>query len=342
MESLLLGNESARGGKTAYPDWQTALAGAVRDPAELCGRLGLSRAVSEAAAGACGQFPLLVPREYLSRIRPGEPDDPLLLQILPRQAELLVAPGFSTDPVEEAHDRGAPGLLAKYRGRALMLTTGACGVHCRFCFRRHFPHADASTTAQAWDRALRQIRSDRSIREVILSGGDPLALDDRRLAELAERLAEIGHLRRMRIHTRLPIVIPQRVNDQLISWLRGGRLAPLMVVHINHPAEVDDAVATALQRLVDAGIPVLSQSVLLRGVNDRIETLHALYERLADLRVLPYYLHQLDRVAGAAHFEVPEEAGRRLIEQLRARLPGYAVPRYVCEVPGRASKQVLA
>jgi KamA family protein len=176
---------------------------------------------------------------------------------------------------------------------------------------------------------------------VILSGGDPLVLDDDLLAELARRLAEIPHLGRLRVHSRLPIVIPQRITDELLGWLRGTRLAPIVVVHVNHPAEIDGAVQAALGRLVDAGVPVLSQSVLLRGVNDRIETLAELYQRLVDLRVIPYYLHQLDRVAGAAHFEVPESTGRQLLSQLRALLPGYAVPRYVRETPGEPNKRVL-
>ena len=161
------------------------------------------------------------------------------------------------------------------------------------------------------------------------------------MAEIARQLAEIPHLRRLRIHTRLPIVIPQRVNDELLAWLRGTRLATFMVVHCNHPAEIDADVAAALGRLVDAGVPVLNQAVLMRGINDDVEVLAELFGRLVDLRVMPYYLHQLDRVAGAAHFEVPEERGRELIRQLRARLPGYAVPRYVRDTPGAAHKEVL-
>jgi KamA family protein len=177
---------------------------------------------------------------------------------------------------------------------------------------------------------------------VILSGGDPLCLEDGFLAELAEKLAAIPHVRRLRVHTRLPIVIPQRVTEGLIGWLRGTRLVPVLVVHVNHPAEIDGAVAAALRRLVEAGIPVLSQSVLLRGVNDRVEVLAELFERLVDLRVMPYYLHQLDRVLGAAHFEVPEQRGIALVRRLRARLPGYAVPRYVRDAPGMSHKWVLA
>jgi EF-P beta-lysylation protein EpmB len=287
-------------------------------------------------------FSLLVPRPYLDRIQPGNPTDPLLLQVLPQPAELLAASGFTTDPLLEADSTRDGGLLSKYQGRVLIVATGGCAVHCRYCFRRHFPYDDKSSAPADWQATLDAIAADASISEVILSGGDPLALDDGKLAELSKQLAEIPHLRRLRVHTRLPIVIPQRVTPELIAWLRGCRLTPIVVVQTNHPAELDAAVAEALGRLVDAGIPLLSQSVLLRGVNDRADVLAALCLRLVDLRVMPYYLHQMDRVAGGAHFEVPQADGKRLIEELRRRLPGYAVPRYVRETPGGASKQALA
>ncbi len=323
-------------------DWQSVLADAVRDPAELCRLLGLPASMAAAAEHPASGYPLLVPQTYLARIRHGDPDDPLLAQVLPRAAEQFEVAGYRKDPLGEADAAVGPGLLSKYRGRSLIVTTGACAVHCRFCFRRHFPFPDSPRTAAQWQPALARIASETSIHEVILSGGDPLALPDTQLAQLAARLAEIPHLKRLRIHTRLPVVIPQRVTDELLSWVHSNRLAPIMVVHTNHPAEIDDAVAVALQRIVEAGIPVLNQCVLLRGVNDDAEVLAELCERLADLRVMPYYLHQLDPVAGAAHFAVPEQTGIRLIEQLRARLPGYAVPRYVRETPGGASKMVLA
>jgi EF-P beta-lysylation protein EpmB len=223
----------------------------------------------------------------------------------------------------------------------LIVASGDCAVHCRFCFRRHFPYVQA-LSGRAWSGVFRQIAAETSVEEVILSGGDPLTTPDRRLAEIAHQLAEIPHLRRFRVHTRLPIVIPQRVNDELLAWLRGTRLATFLVVHCNHPAEIDADVAAAIGWLVDAGVPVLHQAVLMRGINDDVEVLAALFSRLVDLRVMPNYLHQLDRVAGAAHFEVPEERGRELIRQLRARLPGYAVPRYVRDTPGAANKEVLA
>ncbi len=205
--------------------------------------------------------------------------------------------------------RRAPGLLQKYSGRALLVTTGACAVHCRYCFRRHYPYGEAPKSLAAWEPALAELAADRSLHEVLLSGGDPLVLVDEFLAQLAERLAGIAHLRRLRIHTRLPIVIPERVCDELLNWLTGTRLTPIVVVHANHAAELDENVAGALARLVDAGIVVLNQAVLLRGVNDSVGALAALCERLVDLRVIPYYLHALDPVAGAAHFEVPEHEG---------------------------------
>jgi EF-P beta-lysylation protein EpmB len=235
----------------------------------------------------------------------------------------------------------APGLLQKYAGRALMVATGACAVHCRYCFRRHFPYDEVPKGFAAWEPALEQLAADESIHEVILSGGDPLTLVDSRLAILVEQLAAIPHLRRLRVHSRLPIVIPERVNDELLAWLRGTRLAPVMVVHANHPREIDRDVELALGRLIDAGVPVLNQAVLLQGVNNSADVLTELCERLIDLRVMPYYLHQLDRVAGAAHFEVPESEGLQIMAELRRRLPGYGVPRYVRERAGDEHKWVL-
>jgi EF-P beta-lysylation protein EpmB len=228
--------------------------------------------------------------------------------------------------------------LRKYKHRLLIVASGACAMHCRFCFRRHFPYVEEHGCPNS---VISLIAADPSIEEVILSGGDPLTLADAELGRLVRSLAEISHLRRLRVHTRLPVVIPQRVTNELLACLRGTRLTPLVVVHINHPAEIDADVACALGRFVDAGIPLLNQSVLLRGVNDNLDVLAQLCRQLADLRVLPYYLHQLDRVAGAAHFEVPEERGIELIRGLRQCLPGYAVPRYVRELPGAASKMLV-
>lgn len=326
----------------AEADWQAVLAAAITDPLELCRLLDLPPQLATHAAQATGEFPLLVPRTYLARIRPGDPTDPLLLQVLPRMEELESSPQFSSDPLGEAVAARTPGLLAKYQHRLLMVTTGACPVHCRFCFRRHFPYGGLPPAKTRWEAAIAEIATEPSIHEIILSGGDPLTLKNHLLAHLIEQMATVPHLRRARFHSRFPVLIPQRVTLALIGVLKSTRLVPLVVVHVNHPAEIDVAVAEAFGRFVDAGIPVLSQTVLLRGVNDRVDVLAELCERLVDLRVLPYYLHQLDRVAGTTHFEVPDATGRELIEELRTRLPGYAVPRYVRETPHDPSKVVLA
>jgi EF-P beta-lysylation protein EpmB len=323
------------------PEWQAVLATSVRSPAELCRVLGLDPALAAAAEPAASRFSLLVPRPYLSRIRPGDPSDPLLLQVLPQAAETVASPGYSADPLGEAGACCGPGLLRKYAGRILMVTTGACAVHCRFCFRRYFPYENSAAADGFCGPAVQKIAADRSLEEVILSGGDPLMLPDPTLSRLIEQLAEIPHLRRLRIHTRLPIVVPQRVTDELVSLIRRIRLPLIMVVHVNHPAELDDDVAEALGRLVDAGIPVLNQSVLLRGVNDRADVLAELCRRLIEMRVMPYYLHQLDPVAGAAQFEVPIPTGMALLAELRSRLPGYGVPRYVRETRGGTCKEAL-
>lgn len=327
---------------TAEPTWQRLLKEAIRDPRQLCQTLGLSAADEAAAVRAAGDFPVFAPRGYVDLMRRGDPRDPLLAQVLPRADELAEAPGFTADPVGDAAATLVPGLLTKYAGRALLIATGACAIHCRYCFRRHFPYDAGPRGLAEWAPALDQLAADRSLDEVILSGGDPLMLADVSLAKLVEQFAGIDHLRRLRIHTRLPIVLPERVCDDLLHWLHGTRLTPIVVVHANHPAELSPAVMAALGRLVAWGIVTLNQSVLLRGVNDDADVLTELCRRLVDARVMPYYLHQLDRVRGAAHFEVPETVGRRLMAELRARLPGYAVPRYVRETAGAAHKVLLA
>lgn len=322
----------------AAASWQQSIRHAVRDPDELWRLLSLPVALLPAARRSAELFPLFAPREYIARMRSGDPDDPLLRQVLPLAEELEPTDRFTTDPVGDAAAERGPGLLQKYRTRALLITTGVCAIHCRYCFRRHYPYDELPRSLDEWEPALAEIAADSTLDEVILSGGDPLMLTDGRLAELAARLAAIPQLTRLRVHTRLPIVIPARVCDSLIGWLRGTRLAPIVVIHANHAAELDAEVASGLARLTDAGVVLLNQSVLLRGVNDDADRLTDLSRRLVDLRVMPYYLHQLDRVAGAAHFEVPPDRGRELVEELRRRLPGYAVPCYVQEVPGAESK----
>ncbi|MCE9604486.1 MAG: EF-P beta-lysylation protein EpmB [Planctomycetia bacterium] len=328
--------------------WRRTLKEAIRDPEELCRLLDLPSSLVPAARRAAEQFGLFVPRGYVNRMRRGDPADPLLRQVLPLGEELVDVAGFTTDPVGDRPAELVPGLLQKYESRALLIATGACAVHCRYCFRRHYPYDTAPKSLAQWERALAAIAADPAIDEVILSGGDPWTLVDDLLAPLAARIADIPHVRRLRVHTRLPIFIPERVCDSLLEWFSkaalsktGSQLTPICVIHANHAAELDDEVAAALARLQQAGVMLLNQTVLLRGVNDSIAALDGLCRRLVDLGVVPYYLHQLDRVAGAAHFEVPEADGLRLVEALRARLPGYAVPRYVREVPGAGSKTPL-
>ncbi len=324
------------------PQWQAALQNAVRDPVQLCTMLQLPTHLHAAAQRAAEQFPLVAPLEYVRRMRVGDPTDPLLRQVLPIQDELEPAAGFQRDPVGDSKATIQPGLLQKYAHRALLVATPTCAVHCRYCFRRHFDYKSTPRTLSDWQPALDQLTGDTEIQEIILSGGDPLLLPDQRLQALVEKLGAIGHLQRLRIHTRLPIVIPQRVTATLTQLLQATRLTPIVVVHTNHPAELDQRVARATGQLLDAGIPVLNQAVLLRGVNDSVDTLVQLSQRLVNMRVMPYYLHQLDSVAGAAHFHVPLETGQQLLAQLRMQLPGYAVPRYVIEQPGQAHKTPLA
>ncbi len=323
-------------------DWHLALSRAVRDPDELIDLLELPDAVRDPARRAARLFPLLVPRSYLARMRPGDVHDPLLAQVLPLGIEEMLVPGFVSDPVGDSAARRAPGLLHKYHGRALLVTTGACAVHCRYCFRRHYPYGDEPRRLADWDEAFAAIAADESLSEVILSGGDPLMLTDSRLEALCRRIGDIPHVTRLRLHTRLPIVLPERVTDQLLQVLLDAGPTPIVVVHANHPREIAGTCADALRRLVRGGVTVLNQAVLLRGINDTIEAQEGLCRSLIDVGVLPYYLHQLDRVAGAAHFEVAEETGISLTEELRRRLPGYAVPRYVRETAGDEHKEIIS
>ncbi|HEY0675437.1 MAG TPA: EF-P beta-lysylation protein EpmB [Immundisolibacter sp.] len=322
--------------------WQRLLAEAIDDPAELLRVLDLPDRLLPAARRAAALFPLRVPAPYLQRIRPGDAADPLLRQVLPLDLECETRPGYSADPLAESAAQPVPGLLKKYHGRALLIATGACAVHCRYCFRRHFPYADAHTGGSRLDPALAAIAADASIGEVILSGGDPLSLSDPRLAELTARIAAIPHVHTLRIHSRLPVVLPQRVTGDLLAGLRRLPLRKVLVLHSNHPCELDADVDAALAALTGAGVTLLNQAVLLRGVNDDSGTLASLSERLHRAGVLPYYLHLLDRVHGTAHFEVSQTTAEALIEALRARLPGYLVPRLVREIPGEPGKTVIA
>jgi EF-P beta-lysylation protein EpmB len=318
--------------------WQTEMANAVRDPAELLALLGLGSDWLEPARQAAATFPLRVPRAFVHRMRKGDPADPLLRQVLPLGEELKDVPGYIRDPVGDMPSVAARGLLHKYEGRVLLITTGACGVHCRYCFRRHFPYTDETARTDEWREALEYLKADASIDEVILSGGDPLSLSDTRLAALARALEDIPHIERLRIHTRQPVVLPSRVDDALAAWLNACRLQKVVVLHVNHAREMDQAVRDACARLREAGVTLLNQTVLLRGVNDSADALSDLSEALFAGQVLPYYLNLLDPVAGAAHFDVSEPKALELMAALRARLPGYLVPKLVREVPGAPSK----
>jgi L-lysine 2,3-aminomutase len=319
-------------------DWKNALANAVRDPAELLALLKLSTALLPAAREAAQQFPLRVPRGYLGRMRKGDPDDPLLRQVIPLQQELETVEGFSHDPVGDGHASVAPGVLHKYHGRLLLTLTGACAIHCRYCFRRHFPYTEENPGQKEWQGVIDHLKNHPEIEELILSGGDPLLLDTSRLYDLSEKLADLPQLKRLRLHTRLPVVLPERVDAELLAWIDALPWQIVMVIHSNHANEIDVDVAQALQQLHKRDVTLLNQSVLLRGVNDDSETLRQLHETLFHHHVLPYYLHLLDRVQGAAHFEVTEQNAAEIVSDLRARTPGYLVPQLVREIAGHPYK----
>lgn len=322
--------------------WQAILRAAYRRPGELAQVLDLPQSMVDEAAAAGASFRLFAPQPFVDAIQRGRIDDPLLLQIWPAAAEMQIHPGESLDPVGDASANPMPGVLQKYSGRALLILTGACAIHCRYCFRRNWPYDQSPGSLAQWAPALAAIGEDSSIGEVILSGGDPLMWDDEKLAELVERISRIEHVRRLRVHTRMPVVLPQRITPDLLKGLFGTRLQTVVVIHANHPRELSESVRQAIQRIAGRGAALLNQSVLLARVNDNADTLVELSERLMACGVLPYYLHQLDRVQGSRHFEVPLELGLALIEEMRRRLPGYLVPRFVREIPGAPSKIVLA
>lgn len=321
--------------------WQEAWRNAVTDPAELLALLGLSHRAGELLANADTGFALRVPRGFVARMHHADAEDPLLLQVLPGAAELISSPGYSTDAVGDLDSRAASGVLHKYAGRALLIATGSCAINCRYCFRRHFPYAEETAAAGRWRAAIEHLANDSSISEVILSGGDPLSLSTPRLAELSDALLQIPHVRRLRIHTRLPIVLPERIDQELLDWLGALPLQKVLVVHANHANEINDQVIAATRALLEKGLTLLNQSVLLRRVNDSALALCELSERLLAAGVLPYYLHQLDRVQGTAHFEVSDQKARELVDSMRSQLPGYLVPKLVREVAGDAFKRPL-
>ncbi len=318
--------------------WQTELAESFTRVSDLLSFLELDPAALPPTAAAAELFPFRVTRAYAQRIEKRHIDDPLLRQVLPLPAECLDAEGFSADPVGDLAALTQPGLLHKYQGRVLLITTGACAIHCRYCFRREFPYQSQQLARSREETALEAIARDDAIHEVILSGGDPLVLSNDRLGELVRSVAAIPHVRRLRFHTRLPVVLPSRVDTDCLAWLRATRLRLVMVIHANHAREIDHDVKNALLALRDAGVTLLNQAVLLRGVNDDAESLARLSEQLFDAQVLPYYLHLLDRARGTAHFEVDEGRALVLMRELQRRLPGYLVPRLVRETAGAAHK----
>jgi EF-P beta-lysylation protein EpmB len=327
---------------TGLVGWKHLWRDALRDPRELLAVLGLDGMAGRLSDEAAAQFPMRVPRGFVARMRSGDPHDPLLRQVLPLDDEMRLVPGFDLDAVGDASARTGAGVLQKYQGRALLVTTGSCAIHCRYCFRRHFPYDEDTAARDGWREALDVVRNDASVDEVILSGGDPLSLATTKLAEFTAALAGIAHVRRLRIHTRLPVVLPQRIDDGFVQWLQALPWPTAVVIHANHANEFDASVDGALSKLRGAGATLLNQAVLLRGVNDSVDALAALSERAYIAGVLPYYLHQLDRVSGAAHFEVADETALALHAALAARLPGYLVPRLVREVAGDTGKRPLA
>jgi len=321
--------------------WQQQLADAFNRVEDLLAYLELSDRLEPSMKAASRSFGFRVTRFFASLMEKGNPDDPLLRQVLPMAAELEDTPGFSTDPLEDQAAHQGNGLLRKYHGRALLITTGACAINCRYCFRRHFPYTEHLASPARWHSLLRQLRNDVDISEVILSGGDPLSLGNSRLGALIEQLQLIPHLKRLRIHSRLPVVLPQRLDHGLAEILDGCRLPTSLVLHINHPGEISTELVQALMPLRRQGVILLNQAVLLRGVNDSAEIQIRLAEDLFQAGVLPYYLHQLDRVRGAAHFAVEDERAATLHQAMQTRLPGYLLPRLVREIPGARSKLAL-
>jgi EF-P beta-lysylation protein EpmB len=322
-------------------DWLQQLADVVTEPDELLRILALEQHADLAqGADARRLFALRVPRAFIARMKKGDATDPLLLQVLTSRQEFIDAPGYSTDPLDE-QSSVVPGLLHKYRNRALLLVKGGCAVNCRYCFRRHFPYQDNQGNKRNWQAAIDYIATHPELDEIIFSGGDPLMAKDHELAWLVTSLEKIPHLKRLRIHSRLPVVIPARITESLCQMLAETRLQVLMVSHINHAQEIDDELRNSMQMLKRAGVTLLNQSVLLRGVNDDAQVLANLSNALFDAGILPYYLHVLDKVQGAAHFFVSDEQARALIRELLPQVSGYLVPKLAREIGGEPSKTPL-
>lgn len=315
--------------------WKQQLQSAITEPAALYALLDLAYETESLST-----FPLRVPLPFVSRMKKGDPNDPLLLQVMTQSQELVEADGYSDDPLAEKDANPIPGLLHKYYGRVLLTLTGSCAVNCRYCFRRHFPYTDNQALAN-WQQILDYIASDKTIKEVIFSGGEPLLVDDEQLQDLILSLEKISHLETLRFHTRMPVVIPARITDAFVNLLQQTRLQIVTVLHINHPNEIDLELADAVTKLKSVS-QLLNQSVLLKGVNDSADVLVELSQKLFNAGILPYYLHQLDHVNGAQHFYISQEQGLKIIAQMQALLPGYLVPRYVIEQPLAANKLMVS
>lgn len=322
-------------------DWQADLRNSVRSVGALLDAVGLSADDLAACEQAALDFPIRVPRPFVARMRIGDPQDPLLRQVVTDKAETLTAAGFIEDPLEEANANPLPGLIHKYQSRVLLMPTSACAVHCRYCFRRHFPYADNRLDSTALANIFTYIQQHPAVNEVILSGGDPLIVDDHALDTLISALEAVPQLKRLRIHTRLPVVIPARLTTALAQRLQTSTLNVAMVIHCNHAAELDDALVQRLRQWRQRGIALLNQSVLLAGINDSEEALIQLSERLDDAGVMPYYLHLTDPVAGTAHFHTNDTQALALHRAMRTALPGYLVPRLVREIAGETCKRLV-
>jgi len=321
--------------------WQMLWREAIRDPRQLLEMLALPHLAAQISDQAATQFPMRVPLGFVAKMRRGDANDPLLRQVLPILEEDQITEGFSFDAVGDAAAKGGTGVIHKYFARALLITTGSCAIHCRYCFRRHFPYAEETAASQNWAEAIAYLKSDSSITEIILSGGDPLSLSTAKLEELTIALTELPHIKRLRIHTRLPVVLPERIDAELLGWLRDLPWPATLVIHANHTNELTSDVAAAIKLIRPLGVSVLNQTVLLKGVNDNSDEQIRLSERLFEIGVLPYYLHQLDKVQGAAHFQIPDQQARDIHQSMMRALPGYLVPKLVQEIPGEASKTPL-
>ena len=328
--------------KTAQSNWQHELANVITDIRELAKFLDWDETTMSTVSMERSSFPLRVPHSFVARMRKNDLQDPLLLQVLFQPQEQLSAPGYSTNPLQENQFNPIPGLLHKYQGRVLLIMTGACAINCRYCFRRHFPYSAQLPNKTQWQVILNYIAGDDSIEEVILSGGEPLLLKDTQLQSVLEDLSKITHLKWLRIHTRMPVVIPQRITNTFISVLQHCHLRCTIVIHSNHPNEISVEVQEAMRLLQRQSITVLNQSVLLKGINDDARVLSQLSKILFSCGVLPYYCHFLDPVQGAAHFFVTKSKGLHIMQILQKTLPGYLVPRLVFEKPGAASKLNLS